>query len=143
MLLVAISRGTLADNEDTLTTLLIEHTDAWNAHDLDRLMNLFADDCVFDASGGMQVQGERFEGKAAVREAFRAVFTRMPDAHWGGGRHYTLGANYGVSEWTLTGTLVSGSRIEVDGCDFLTVKDGRITRKSSYRKQRPPIQQSS
>jgi steroid delta-isomerase-like uncharacterized protein len=143
MLLVATRRDTLTDNEDTLTALLVEHTDAWNAHDLDRLMDLFTDDCVFDASGGSQVHGERFEGRTAVSEAFLAVFDAMPDANWGGGRHYTLSASYCVSEWTLTGTLTDGSRIEVDGCDFLTIKDGQITRKNSYRKQRPSIQRAS
>lgn len=133
----------MIDRQDTLSTLIVEHTDAWNAHDLDRLMDLFTDDCVFDASGGTQVRGQRFEGKTAVREAFLAVFNGMPDARWGGGRHYVLGANYYVSEWTLTGALLDGSRVEVDGCDFLTIKDGRIARKNSFRKQRPPIQQSS
>lgn len=126
-------------HEDAGDRLLVEHIDAWNAHDLERLMALFADDCMFDASGGSGVHGQRFEGRRAVREAFASVFDRMPDAHWGEGQHYTLGADHYVSTWTLTGTLADGSRIEVDGCDFLTVRDGLITRKHSFRKQRPPI----
>ena len=127
----------MARHSDGLTELMIAHIDAWNDHDLDRLMQLFADDCVFEASGGPDVQGQRFEGKPAVREAFAAVFEKMPDAHWGGGRHHLIDAEYCVSEWTLTGTLADGGRLEVNGCDFLTVRDGRITRKDSYRKQRP------
>jgi len=125
--------------EATLEALLVEHTDAWNSHDLDRLMELFTDDCVFEASGGSTVDGRRFAGRAAVRNSFAAVFERMPDAHWGQGRHHVLGPDSGVSQWTLTGTFEDGSRIEVNGCDFLTVRDGKITRKDSYRKQRPPI----
>ncbi|MFV1962964.1 MAG: nuclear transport factor 2 family protein [Acidimicrobiia bacterium] len=54
------------------TRLLVGHIDAWNAHDLDRLMALFADDCVFDASGGSSVHGQRFEGRGAVRDAARS-----------------------------------------------------------------------
>ena len=50
-------------NSDDLQRLLIEHTDAWNSHDIDRLMNLFADDCVFDASGGPEHCGRRFRGR--------------------------------------------------------------------------------
>lgn len=122
-----------------LEAVLVEHTDAWNSHDLDRLMELFTDDCVFEASGGGRIDGQRFEGRATVRDSFAAVFTRMPDAHWGQGRHYVLGPDHGVSQWTLTGTLEDGSRVEVNGCDFLTVRDGKINRKDSYRKQRPPI----
>ena len=63
----------------------------------------------------------------------------MPDAHWGDGRHYVIDECYCVSEWTLTGTLADGSRLEVNGCDFLTVRDGQITKKNAFRKQRPPI----
>lgn len=120
-----------------LQELLEAHTDAWNRHDADGLMSLFTEDCVFEASGGDEVCGTRYEGHEAVRAAFVAVLDSMPDARWGDGRHHILGTDYGVSEWTLTGTLSDGRRIEVNGCDFLTVRDGRITKKNSYRKQRP------
>lgn len=75
----------------------------------------------------------------AVRAAFLDVLTKLPDARWGDGRHRSLGPNDGVSEWTLSGTPVDGHRLEVNGCDFLTVRDGRIVRKNSYRKQRAPF----
>ena len=130
-------------SRDELTKLLVEHIDAWNDHDLDRLMSLFSDDCVFEASGGSEVQGQRFEGKASVRDAFAGVFDRIPDAHWGGGRHYLITEDYCVSEWTLTGTLSDGSRIEVNGCDFLTVRAGQITKKNAFRKQRPSFRSTS
>jgi steroid delta-isomerase-like uncharacterized protein len=120
-----------------LQELLEAHTDAWNRHDVDGLMSLFTEDCVFEASGGDEVCGTRYEGHEAVRAAFAAVLDSMPDARWGDGRHHILGTDYGVSEWTLTGTLSDGRRIEVNGCDFLTLRDGRITKKNSYRKQRP------
>jgi steroid delta-isomerase-like uncharacterized protein len=123
---------------DSLQRLLVEHTDAWNSHDLDRLMILFADDCVFDASAGPDFCGRRFEGRAEVRAAFAAVFDSMPDANWGDGRHYAISDDYGVSEWRLTGTLADGARLDVLGCDFLTVRDDKIVRKNSFRKQRLP-----
>jgi steroid delta-isomerase-like uncharacterized protein len=123
---------------DDLERLLVEHTDAWNSHDIDRLMGLFADDCVFEASGGPEACGRRFEGHDQVRAAFAAVLDSMPDASWGGGRHHVIDADDGVSQWRLTGTLLDGTRIDVMGCDFITVRDGRIVRKSSFRKQRVP-----
>ena len=126
-------------DRDDLKRLLIEHTDAWNSHDIDRLMNLFADDCVFEASGGPESYGRRFEGRAQVRAAFVNVFDSMPDAKWGDGRHFAISDDYGVSEWRLTGTLLDGSRVDVLGCDFLTVRGDRIVRKASFRKQRPPV----
>lgn len=130
----------MAQLDSNLHDLLVEHTEIWNRHDLDALMSLFAEDCVFEASGGDEVCGTRYEGHEAVRRAFAAVFESMPDAQWGDGRHYALAPDYGVSEWTLTGTLSDGRRLEVNGCDFLTIRDGAIITKNSYRKQRPPIE---
>ena len=124
---------------DNLKDLLIEHTDAWNSHDLDRLMSLFADDCVFEASGGSEPHGRRFEGRDQVRTAAAEVFGSMPDANWGDGRHFVISDEYGVSEWRLTGTVADGKRLDVLGCDFLTIRHDKIVRKNSFRKQRPPV----
>ena len=118
--------------------LLDRFADAWNRHDLDALMSMMTDDCVFEASAGSQVNGQRHEGRAAVRAAFAAVFEAFPDAHWASARHVISG-NRGVSEWTFTGTLRDGTRVEVNGCDLFTFRDGKIAVKNSYRKNRPPI----
>jgi len=123
-------------NHEDLGRLLIEHTDAWNSHDIDRLMGLFADDCSFDASGGTEAFGQRFEGRAQVRSAFVEVLESMPDAHWGDGQHFVISDRYGVSEWRLTGTRLDGTRLDVHGCDFITVRGDKIIRKNAFRKQR-------
>lgn len=122
-----------------LLELLVRHTEAWNRHDLEALMSLFAEDCAFEASGGDEVCGRRYQGHDNVRRAFAEVLESMPDAEWGHGRHYRLAPDYGVSEWTLTGTLPDGRRLEVNGCDFLTLRNGKIINKNSFRKQRPTI----
>src|SRR5215216_7824029 len=56
-----------------LLTSLERFADAWNRHDLDALMALMTDDCVFQASAGPDVDGQRSEGKPAVRAAYAAV----------------------------------------------------------------------
>ena len=122
-----------------LERLLVEHTDAWNRHDVDGLMSLFADDCVFEASGGPDFDGCRYEGREQVRTAFADVLSSMPDANWGDGRHFVISDDYGVSQWRLTGTLLDGGRIDVLGCDFITFREGKIIRKNAFRKQRPPV----
>ncbi len=123
-------------NEPALVTLLDRFADAWNRHDLDALMSMMTDDCVFQASAGPQVDGQRSEGKDAVRAAYAAVFETFPDAHWANPRHMVSG-NRGVSEWTFSGTQRDGTRVEVTGCDLFTFRDGRIAVKNSYRKNRP------
>jgi steroid delta-isomerase-like uncharacterized protein len=118
--------------------LLDRFADAWNRHDLDAIMSMMTDDCVFDASAGPHVNGQRSEGTQAVRAAFTAVFDAFPDAHWANARHFIAG-DRGVSEWTFTGTRQDGSRVEVSGCDLFTFRDGKIAIKNSYRKNRPAI----
>jgi uncharacterized protein (TIGR02246 family) len=120
-----------------LERLLEAFADAWNRHDVDALMSMMTDDGIFQPSAGNEVTGERHEGRRAVRAAYEAVFAQYPDAHWNDARHFVAG-NRGVSEWTFTGTLRDGRRVEVDGCDLLTFRNGRIALKNSFRKNRPP-----
>ncbi len=115
--------------------LLDRFAEAWNRHDLDALMSMMTDDCVFEASAGPDASGTRSEGPRAVRAAFAEVFDTFPDARWNNPRHFVAG-NRGVSEWTFTGTRKDGSYVEVNGCDLLTFRDGRIAIKNSYRKNR-------
>ena len=85
--------------------------DAFNAHDLDAIMEFFADDCSLDMPRGPDPWGKRFMGKAAVREGLATRFKGLPDVHYGDDRHWVSG-NMGVSEWLLTGTTPDGVRIQ-------------------------------
>jgi steroid delta-isomerase-like uncharacterized protein len=111
--------------------------DAWNRHDADALMAFMTEDCVFESSAGPDVCGSRHTGQAAVRAAYEDVWRTFPNAHGGNARHFVQGER-GVSEWTFTGTREDGSRVEVNGCDLFTFREGRIAIKNSYRKNRPP-----
>ena len=112
--------------------------DAWNQHDADALMSFMTEDCVFESSAGPEVCGTRYVGREAVRAGYVEVWTTFPDAHWGNDRHFVLG-DRGVSEWIFTGTRADGTRVEVNGCDLFTFRDGKIALKNSYRKNRPPL----
>jgi ketosteroid isomerase-like protein len=102
-----------SDNEVTVE-FLQAFADAWNRHDVDA-----------------------YEGKKEVREGFASVWESFPDAQWLGARHFMVG-NRGVSEWTFTGANKGGQRVEVNGCDVFTFRDGKIRVKNSYRKHRSP-----
>jgi ketosteroid isomerase-like protein len=108
-------------------------TDAFNAHDLDAIMEFFADDCSLDMPRGPDAWGTRLVGKAAVREGLAARFAGLPDVHYGDGRHWVSG-DLGVSEWLLTGTRPDGEHVRVRGCDHWEFRDGEIVRKDSYWK---------
>lgn len=115
----------------TLTALC----DAFNAHDLDRIMAFFADGCVLEMPRGNEPWGSRAEGKQAVRAALATRFEGLPDVNYGHAEHFVdEAAETGMSKWTLTGTARDGTRKEVRGCDFYTFRDGRVVRKDSYWK---------
>ena len=108
--------------------------DAFNAHDLDRIMGFFTDDCVLDTPKGTDPGGTRYSGPAAVREGLAARFAGIPDVHYGEDEHWACG-DHAVSRWLLTGTTTGGEKVRVRGCDlFDLAPDGRIRRKDSYWK---------
>jgi steroid delta-isomerase-like uncharacterized protein len=109
--------------------------EAFNAHDLDRIMAFFADDCVLEMPRGPNPWGARFEGREAVRQGLASRFEGLPDVHYGDAEHFVdADRRAGISKWTLTGTTRDGRRLEVRGCDFYTFREGRVTRKDSYWK---------
>ena len=109
--------------------------DAFNRHDLDAIMEFFADDCTFDFPRGPEPWGKRFIGKVQVREALASRFKGIPDVHYGEDSHWiSRDGNSGVSQWTLTGTTTAGVKLKVRGCDLWEFRDGKITRKDSYWK---------
>jgi steroid delta-isomerase-like uncharacterized protein len=117
-----------------VTTQLLERfLDAFNRHDLDSIMDYFAEDCVFYMPRGSAPRGDRYCGKEAVRAGLAKRFEGIPNVHYGADRHWVCG-DFGVSEWTLTGTSVSGQTIEVRGVDLLEFVEGKITRKDSFWK---------
>lgn len=112
--------------------------DAFNRHDIDGIMRFFAADCVFNTVAGPEVYGTRVEGADAIATAFAGVWKAMPDAHWAHHGHFVHG-DRAVSEWTFSGTNTDGSRVEAEGCDLFTLRDGKIVRKQAFRKNRPLI----
>lgn len=122
--------GSLSDLNDLF--------DAFNRHDADAAMSFMTDDVVFETLGGAEVHGTRIEGRDAVRDAFAGVWASFFDAHWETTNH-TVTGDLGVSEWIFRGTGGDGSRIEAEGVDLFTLRDGKIAMKRAFRKQRPPI----
>lgn len=114
---------------------LKELCDAFNMHDLDRVMAFFAEDCVLEMPRGNKPWGARFKGKRDVRQALATRFDGLPDVHYGKDEHFVDSASgTGISKWTLTGTNRDGIRTEVQGCDFYTFRDSKVIRKDSYWK---------
>jgi ketosteroid isomerase-like protein len=125
-----------SNDADAVTLALLDaFADAWNRHDTDAILSMMTEDCIFEASRGPDVKGTVYSGLDGVRGGVDEVFATFPDAQWNGPRHFVAG-DRGVSEWVFTATGPDGSRVEVQGCDVFTFRDGKIAVKNSYRKQR-------
>jgi ketosteroid isomerase-like protein len=107
--------------------------EAFNDHDLDRIMGYFANDAVLEMPRGPDPWGRRYMGAAAVREGLRSRFTGLPDVHYEPEGHYVDG-DTGISRWTVTGTTPTGERIAARGCDFYSFRDGKIVKKDAFWK---------
>ena len=118
--------------------MLAAFSEAWNRHDVDALMSFMSEDCVFQSAAGPDACGARHVGREAVARAFAAAWASLPDAQWRNGRHFVHG-DFGVSEWTFTGTAADGSRVETDGVDLFSFSQGKIRVKNAFRKARPNL----
>jgi len=120
--------------ENLTIELLKGFLEAFNRHDLDSIMDYFADDCVLYIPRGAEPRGDRYIGKNEVRAGLAKRFEGIPDVHYRDDQHWVCGDAFGVSEWTLTGMTTSGQRIEVRGVDLLEFAQGKIIRKDSFWK---------
>jgi len=134
--------ATMSGSESGMTgqaatvALLEAFAEAYNRHDVDAIMRLMTEDCVFQSYFGPEACGERFAGAERVRERVVAGLAEFPDATWRDVRHFACG-DRGVSEWIFRGTRRGGGEvIERQGCDVFTLRDGRIHVKDTHHKWR-------
>ena len=120
------------------TKLLQDLFEAFNRHDLEGVLACMTDDCVFEAAAGPEAYGARFVGHDAVGAAFAKVWEAYPDVQWANATHFAMDG-LGVSQWTLVGTRGDGAKIEADGVDLFSFRDGKVATKKAFRKDRPLI----
>lgn len=105
----------------------------WDAHDIDGIAAMFADDVIFESSFGTKPYGERAVGRDAAKKLAAAIFERVPDLRFAEIRHVVT-PGFAVVESVTTGTPVGGKPYEAHIVDLLTIRDGKIAAKRSYRK---------
>jgi ketosteroid isomerase-like protein len=113
---------------DRQTTSVIERfNDALNAHDIDAVMTLMTDDCVFENTSPFP-DGERFEGQAAVRGFWEAFIAGSPHAHFDCEELIPMGDRC-VVLWRYT-----WGDGHIRGIDLFKVRDGKVAEKLAYVK---------
>ena len=109
--------------------------EAFNKNDADQVMTFFSDDCIFDNGTGPDIFGKRFQGKAAVHAIFQGLFDSVEFVNWKT-QHVTIVEDRVYCEFYRTAQLKSGEKQEYLSLDILTFKDGLITHKDTYFKNR-------
>lgn len=110
--------------------------DSFNRHDVEGILSFFAEEGVFQTTGGEGPAGLRLTGKDAIGEYFTKMFATMSSTHFGEDTHWlSADGQRGVSQWALSGTNTDGSKINVRGCDLFRMREGKIVLKDSCLKQ--------
>jgi ketosteroid isomerase-like protein len=111
---------------DTLAAVA-RFNDAFNRHDVDAVMALMTEDCVFDTTGPAP-DGHRFEGQDEVQAEWERLFAASPTARFETEEIIAAG-DRAVVRWTY-----QFGHGHVRGVDVLRVRDGRVAEKLSYVK---------
>ncbi len=117
--------GRHAEPDDCLSVLR-RFNDAFGAHDVDGVMAMMTDDCVFEDTS--PPHGNRHVGQAAVRAAWAAFFASSPSASFET-EECVIAGNRATLRWCYR--YDGGS---VRGVDVFRVRDGKVAEKFSYVK---------
>ena len=117
---------------ETAVRTIIEFNEAFNRHDVAGMMQLTADDCIFENTDPAP-DGKVYSGKAAFTQYWQGFFSESPQAHIEIEEIFGLGFRC-VMRWRYEWIDLSGRPGHVRGVDVFKLKDGLISEKLSYVK---------
>lgn len=125
----------MSSRYDTLKRLADAFTASFNAHDLDATMAFFSEDAVYE-----EMHGPVREGRAAIREAFSALFSRrFGDMRFDEEDCFIdVDAGKVMTSWTLHLSALDGKPAQLRGLDLLWFDGERLVRKLTYCKAKAP-----
>jgi len=125
---------TTALNIQTARTLAVVQLaeDAVNRHDIEAILALTTEDCVFENTFPAP-DGTRHEGRSAIRAAFEELFRSSPGASFESEDCFACGERATV-RWRYLWIDVDGTPGHVRGVDVIRLCDGKIVELCSYVK---------
>ena len=106
--------------------------DAWGRADVDALMSLMAEDCVYLVSTGPG-PGSTVTGAQQLREVFAGMTATETEVETREGRIWIAG-EHAFAEWSYDEIQDDGQINEVRGIDVIHIVDGLIRTIDAYRK---------
>jgi ketosteroid isomerase-like protein len=101
--------------------------EAFNRHDVDGVMALMTDDCIFENTEPPP-DGERHKGQAAVRKFWNEFFASSPRAKFET-EELVVSGDRAVTRWRF-----DWGNGHIRGIDLFKVRDGKVAEKLSYVK---------
>jgi steroid delta-isomerase-like uncharacterized protein len=107
--------------------ILAEYPLAWSAHDLDKLLTFFNDDCIYaDPTLGVEKRG-----KDGILEFAKEIFSMQPDFHIEYSQSFAT-ETHGAAIWTISNTWngefhgvdVTGTKVSFIGTTMFEFKMG-------------------
>lgn len=117
-------------NQDALS-VVEQFGDALNAKDIDAVMALMTDDCLFENTSPFP-DGEVFSGQEPVR-AFWTDLAKTPGMRFDTEEAIVAGDRV-IVRWRYTWTNADGTEGHVRGVDLFKVRDGKVAEKLAYVK---------
>jgi len=108
---------------------------AWSHHDVDKLLALCTDDCLYEDV----TMGAVNRGSAELKQFAAATFAAFPDFSMELTSGFVAG-DWAGAEWTMTGTHrgdlpglpATGKRFSIRGSSICELRDGKIKRNADY-----------
>jgi steroid delta-isomerase-like uncharacterized protein len=117
------------------STILDQWATAWSSHDLDRVLRLFTDNCIYEdvPTGAIN------RGKDALGSFAKFFFSVAPDFKIELAKRFETD-RWAVGEWTMSGTQkgdmpnlpATGKPFSVRGVTILELEGDKISRCSDY-----------
>lgn len=112
--------------------VVLAFNEAFNRHDVDGMMVLMSEDCIFENTSPAP-DGTVYEGRAAVRAYWDDLFRESPEAHIKIEEIFSLGERC-VMLWRRSWVDPQGEARHVRGVDVFHVRNELIGEKLSYVK---------
>lgn len=126
-----MSPARLSRFEAAIRTVL-EFNEAFNRHDVNGMMQLMSEDCLFENTAPAP-DGTAYSGEVAVTRFWEDFFRESPQAHIEIEDIFGFGERC-VMRWTYSWVDQVGEKGHVRGVDVYRVRDGLIREKLSYVK---------
>ncbi len=117
---------------EAVVRLVLAFNEAFNRRDVEGMMRLMSEDCVFENTDPAP-DGTVYSGREAVTQFWRDFFRKSPQAHIEIEEIFGLGFRC-VMRWRYDWVDAAGQKGHVRGVDIYRVKQGLISEKLSYVK---------